>query len=179
MTLNNYYKWLVEIVKEFTNESYRVASFKFTNGTVPSTGSASGLSVCDTQANQNNIGGYCPLGYNRTFANLSVMLGSGTTEPDATDYTLASGISTSDLSVSVQKTFSADENGAHILLTISGQNNTGSDIDITEIGITMPICIASPTVGTRTLLLAREVLDTPITVAAGSAYSFVYDWTIS
>ena len=111
-------------------------------------------------------------------ANLSAVFGTGTTEPSATDYCLASNTMSNFSNINVTVNTSADGASISTVVTISATNTSGSAITITEVGITKAIEAASS--GTEPVLIdslmVRHLLDTPKTVANNESFTLTLEW---
>lgn len=111
-------------------------------------------------------------------ANLSAVFGSGTTEPSATDYRLASDTTANFSNINVTTNTSADGASISTVVTISATNTSGSAITITEVGITKSIESANngnEPVPTNSLMV-RHLLDTPKTVANNESFTLTLEW---
>ena len=65
------------------------------------------------------------------------------------------------------------------LITITGINNSSSDITLTEVGITKIFTVEVNISGVTTsapVMLAKMLLDNPITVRAGGSFRIVVEW---
>ena len=116
-----------------------------------------------------------------TFNEASVRVGTGTTTATAADYCLETDV-TSSISNFQYSINSAGTDGAVTLtITISGTNATGSDIDLSEIGIVRSVITSNnyATLYSSSVMLVREVLDEPITVESGKGFSFTFEWVES
>lgn len=111
-------------------------------------------------------------------ANLSAVFGSGTTEPSATDYQLASDTTANFSNINVTINTSADGASISTVVTISGTNVSGDSITITEVGIAK--AIESANGGTEPALtdslMVRHLLDTPKTVANNESFTLTLEW---
>lgn len=111
----------------------------------------------------------------------SLLFGTGTTDVSVLDYSLDTDI-TDSLSVSTTAIVGNDSSSSTIQYQASIINNSGDDITITEIGIKKilraSLSTATTTYVNRDILVAREVLDTPITIAAGETKTINYVWTM-
>lgn len=164
MILANYWTWLNSIANNITTSSV--------NACTNTSGSTASWYM--------SINSGFPEGaYNRQLIRyLSLTIGTGTTAVTASDYALDADAlaSFSNVTQSLQKTFS--NTGFEIALTISGANNSGADIAINEIGVLKGYSSSgSGTAGN--ILLVREVLDSPITVADGETFSITYTWKMN
>ena len=114
-------------------------------------------------------GTYQP-GYNGNFKVMKVEIGTGTTPANTTDYKLESVISsgyTALVNPSVTHTLD-DVGGANVIVNITNTSNSDS-LTFSEIGLLGNEYSTSA----EYILFAREVFDTPITLAPGETKSFV------
>ena len=95
-----------------------------------------------------------------------LMLGTGSTTPSKSDYCLASAVDESDFSVSASsKSQTSDKK---IVLTQTYQYNGSGEIAINEIGLVVQVNLMG---AGQPLLMARVVLDSPITVHNGDIFT--------
>ena len=107
---------------------------------------------------------------------LNGRVGTGETAPTLTDYALATDVtaSFSNFTVTVNTTYS---NGQEITTAVfTGNNNTGNAITIKEVGLYKPINSGGTASSYVNTMLVREVLDTPIELAAGDGFNFAFTW---
>ena len=110
---------------------------------------------------------------------LSMRVGTGTTEVDEEDYCLDTDVTSSfsQIALSVQPSVSAD---GHQVVTISwtGTNTTSNNITIKEIGLvkSLPMFISNTiatsqldSVSYENILIARHILEEPVTINAGDS----------
>lgn len=101
----------------------------------------------------------------------SFVCGDDDTEVSGREYSLGNDITSTFSNIQMTQNVYADEYGLHTLLTITGINNTGSNVTIREIGFTKPIYYvtdtssSSNTAYSTNVLLFRKVLDNPVVVA--------------
>lgn len=106
-----------------------------------------------------------------TSSGLAIAIGTGTTTPTASDYTLATPISVSDVScVSASNAYSEPSGERYITATFN--NNTASDITINEVGLILDLYISS--YFSYKILLDRQVLSSPVTIPANNEIALVY-----
>lgn len=106
-----------------------------------------------------------------TASGLAVAIGTGTTTPTASDYTLATPISVSDVScVSASNVYSEPSGERYITATFN--NNTASDITINEVGLILDLYISG--YFSYKILLDRQVLSSPVTIPANNEIALVY-----
>ena len=104
----------------------------------------------------------------------AVRVGTDNTTEDISDYCLGNDVTANLTNYLSNLSVSYGDNGAIFTFTVSGENRTGSTITIKEIGITKKY-FSSPTAVSE-FLITREVLDTPIVLNDGDAFSFTYIW---
>ena len=124
MILNNYWKWLDAILKTyFYSESYNDPTTDI--GMKDLSGNDAPISL----ASSSNETAW----ESRNFENGEMRFGSGTGSATADDYALATDItdSLSNISLSIS---SAGTNGLDRTFTVTGTNNSGSAITITQVG---------------------------------------------
>ena len=107
---------------------------------------------------------------------LYLALGSSTTTPTFDDYSMEESDVTSQLTYingvvarSIDKTI--------LSLTQVFKNETANPITINEIGL--GYCYAYSATNKRAILLARKVLDTPVTMQPGETYNFTYSINVA
>lgn len=106
---------------------------------------------------------------------LDIIIGKGTTTPTKTDTKLSNMI-TNMSNISTTVNISYNENGLTIMGTITGDNQTLTDVTITEVGITYPLYTnLGGIVGYA--LAAHALLNTPITVPSGQGFSVTVEMT--
>lgn len=112
------------------------------------------------------------------FQNLSCLVGTGTTEVSESDYCLANDVTSS--FVTTVSNFNAgvtDDGHFFVVATWNGTNNTANDITLTEIGLVKVFNmyhlanVATSGIGNTgeyNILLARHILEEPVTIGAGN-----------
>lgn len=102
-----------------------------------------------------------------------VVIGAGDTPPTKEDYDLAdSSIMASDKMRSLTQTASwTKEDGT--VVTVQWQNNSDSAITVREVGFAMKSANTAYSKSAN-YLLARKVLDTPVTIQPNEVYAFSY-----
>lgn len=102
-----------------------------------------------------------------------VVIGAGDTPPTKEDYDLAdSSIMASDKMRSLTQTTSwTKEDGT--VVTVQWQNNSDSAITVREVGFAMKSANTAYSKSAN-YLLARKVLDTPVTIQPNEVYAFSY-----
>ena len=126
-----------------------------------------------TNSNSNNYGQYTVyIAYNKKLlSSWNFVCGDDDTEVSGREYSLGNDITSTFSNIQMTQNVYADEYGLHTLLTITGINNTGSNVTIKEIGFTKPIYYVtdtssySNTAYNTPILLFRKVLDEPVVVA--------------
>ena len=151
-------------------------SMKALDGTSLEYVGAGGYSRYTTSGTYGGTGRPVGVAYWHPFGDWTALVGTGTSNPDASDYSLETDCTSSFTGVSTSVNISVNENGRFIVtLTWSGTNMSGSDITISEIGAKKLIYYSASstinctaTVPSKGCLMIRHLLTTPITVAAGS-----------
>ena len=109
---------------------------------------------------------------------ISLRIGTGTTTPQASDHNLTTDITNS--MFNVQQTLNSIYSDGQLktVMTISGTNNTGSTITITEIGVLKSVYKFVPpsSYSATSALLSHDLLNTPLTVPSGNGFNIVYEW---
>lgn len=171
MILNNWYNYVNYVNTTFPVFSNRSADMNIiatdgTHLTEVSTGAATNSSWY-AKANSNMA----------PFGSLSCCVGSGTDEPSANDHSLGTDISSSVTSLSLNYATSVVSNNSKVsTFNITGRNSTGSDMTISEVGITKLIYCQSM-FDDRYVLMLRELLPTPLTVPDGKGFFITITWT--
>ena len=116
----------------------------------------------------------------------NVSIGTGTTPVSAEDYKLDNEITLSNKTFSATMSVSAE--GKVTMIIIVSATNTGSeDVTITEIGLEHKFGLLNAssvaynsisTIGTSTVLIARHILETPVTIAPGDTGSVNINLTL-
>ena len=108
---------------------------------------------------------------------ISVRVGSGTGTIAPTDYALFNDITNSISNFQASSSCDATDNGYRQVLTVSGTNNAEYAIIITEVGITKTFYkTVNQDTFTNPVMFAKILLEEPIEVAAGGAFSFTIEW---
>lgn len=184
MILNNYWNFIIGA----TNQPYYYTQAHYSDTTSFGCKNTSGddLLVC--------IGGYGPgneselgnafLDQIREHSLLDAIVGSGTTPTTKDDYDLDTDITSSISNYETSVNMSAYANGLHTRITVSGQNNTGDSITISEIGVIKKVRsqiyhrsdepMPDPD---EKCLFVRHVLDAPKTVPNGEGFNLTFEWT--
>lgn len=110
---------------------------------------------------------------------VNIIFGIGTTEPNFEDYSLTNDITASFTQTSFTRTYQTvyenNVNKIRTTFTYIGTNNTASPITITEIGIYKPVSGSSYSI-VQNILFCKQLLSTPITVAAGDMLTMILYW---
>ena len=114
------------------------------------------------------------------WSDLYPVVGSGETPPAVTDYQLSNDISSSigNLTMSTVINNSGENYSIELINTISGKNNTNSNITITEVGIYKNINYRNLFYyhDCYPVLLIKEALDEPITLAPNETFKIILSW---
>lgn len=112
-------------------------------------------------------------------AKLSAVIGDGGQEPTASDFALGNDVTNDMSNYSVTANTSATNGEISTVITITGMNNTGVAITISEVGIVKEITTTeSGNYGhvKKNCLLVKHLLDTPKTVAPGEGFTLTLEW---
>lgn len=145
------------------------------------------LSMVDGEPLRVCIGGYDEGDSTRTpryikqlqpLAYLDAVVGTSDTAVTAADYQLGNDITSSLYNVSTSVDVTVDQDGIHIIATISGTNTTGSSVTISEVGIYKKVFaqIYETSTPTEKVLFVRQLLDTPKVVANNENFSITIAW---
>ena len=166
MILNNYWKYLNAIL---TISPW--AGSNDTNIGMTDLGGGEAWIDLGTDENRGSV--------NRNFNNGSVVVGSGDTEPAASDYCMANDCtsSISNLNYTINSSGTA---GLQRTITISGTNNTSGSITIKEAGYVKNLRTYNNHGSEESIynaaLMCRVLLDTPIIVNAGDSFLINITW---
>lgn len=109
--------------------------------------------------------------------NLTIILGNSSTPTvSVTDTTMANRIDNSLSTYNVTYNTAAENGKEKTIFTITGTNTTSSAITITQIGICKQLYDYSPDNLNYYFLLAKENLETPLTIPVGQGFTLVYEW---
>lgn len=108
--------------------------------------------------------------------NFEMRVGSGTAAPTATDYALGNDITSYFSNTSLQVDSISTTNGLQTTYIFSGTNSTSSDLTITEIGLAKKFLTTDHSTNGSVCLLTKNLLDNPITVAAGDNFTLTFEW---
>lgn len=102
-----------------------------------------------------------------------LFVGTGTTEPTAADYKLATPVT-----LDVTGASCTHNANGKTYVTRTFTNNTGADVTVNELGCyvfkSVASCTASSCPTTPVVMIGRTVLDTPVTIANGDSQTFTY-----
>ena len=167
MILNNYWKWLniCQTTNAFNDEYYSPVyniGLKNINGDTVS-------------ISPNTDSGGWP---SRNFANATVRFGSGSTDITADDYAMSDDCTSSISNVNVTFTSAASEDGLHRTISVTGINNSGSEVTITEVGYYKAIQWYSRDDGwhDENVLFSKTKLSEPLTLADGESFLINLAW---
>lgn len=110
-------------------------------------------------------------------SNISAVVGKGSGTISAEDYALFDDCTSSFSNFSVANAAGASTEGFSQVVTISGQNNSGEDITITEVGIvkTYERRETYPE-GGGTVMFAKIQLDSPVLVPNNGTFQITVQW---
>lgn len=97
-------------------------------------------------------------------------IGTGDTAVTADDYCLANEITASMSNIEYTTTCGADNDELKAVYTMTVTNNTGADVTIKEVGIEAGV--GNSSYAEQFILIAREVLSSPITIPSGGSKVF-------
>lgn len=108
---------------------------------------------------------------------ISARVGKGDAAVTVNDYSLDDDCTASFDNYSVTHNLGID-NALTDVFTISGDNNTGSEITLTEVGITKTYSGQNEVSdsSTQEVMFARLLLSTPVTVPAGGSFQLSVKW---
>lgn len=110
----------------------------------------------------------------RQFNGVRVGIGTGQIQPS--DYCLFNDITSGIGNLEFEVIHSTLDNKFSSIINISGINNTGSEIIITELGITKTFIIDTDGTQGAPIMLAKLLLNRPVTVPANGAFAFTIEW---
>ena len=169
MVLNNYWKAL-NILKSIVPDG---ASHKDSFGMVDIEGTAPpfqhGTYSYYTTALYSNV--------NLKDALMGARLGKGTGTITPQDYALFDDCTSSISNLTVTNSANPTDEGYQSIITISGLNNTENEITITEVGITKTFYEQnSADLFTNPVMFCKILLNIPVTVPAGGAFTITIEW---
>ena len=114
----------------------------------------------------------------RPLSLLGADVGTGNTEPTINDYCLDSIVTSSFDDYKVNINVEAVGGSLHVILTVSGNNNTNSEITIREIGIYKKYSpdIYNESSPSRKLYYIRQLLETPVVVVPNDGFTRTFEW---
>jgi hypothetical protein len=167
MILNNYWKWLniTQTTNAYTDDYYAPV---YNIGLKNLSGSEAAISPNSSQ------GGW----ETRNFANATVRFGSGSGAITADDYAMSNDCTDDIDSINVSVTSAASDDGITRTMTITGINNSGNDVTITEVGYDKVIQWYSRDDGWHTehVLFSKTKLSEPLTLADGDSFLINLAW---
>lgn len=109
--------------------------------------------------------------------NLTMRVGTGTTDPVGTDYSLENDVTDYVADKVVTLNVAEVSNRLVTTMTISGRSTYSDNIVISEVGVTKNIITKYINYfPTKEVLLVRELLEDPITIAPGQGFSITFVW---
>lgn len=170
MILNNYWKWLniTQTTNAFSNDYYPPV---YNIGLKNLSGSETAISP------NSDSGGW----ETRNFANAAVRFGSGNDDITPDDYAMSSDCTDNIGSINVNVTSAASDDGITRTMVITGINNSGNDVTITEVGYAKVIQWYSRDDGWHTdyALFSKTKLSEPLTLADGESFLINLAWNES
>lgn len=123
----------------------------------------------------------------RLFCNLDIEIGENSTAPAVTDYLLYGSLMSHIDNYTQSIDMHADGNSIKTTIVISGRNTNVNPITIREIGVFKKFHYSYTAYGdgtqvdesTKKTLFLREVLQSPITVAANDSFVLPFEWVES
>lgn len=160
------------------NENYR----KFIGGILGGK-TAVVLTSYDVNNTGNNPYSYSTVAWNRatdpnaltnldTYTGISIILGSGDTQPTIKDVKLSNEV-TRNLSYIAGSTSQEESSEYSKLVSVTYKNNTANTVTVKEVGLMMQQTTPGYS-NYRKALLGRVVLDAPIVMSPGDTYTFTY-----
>ncbi len=183
MVLNNYWSLLAGISNNSFSLGSSAARYNIAYCRHMGTGDLVGIN----EVNMVNQPDSKPLAYQNTayapLARLKSFVGSGTTRPQSDDYCLQNDITSSFSNYTFTYQTLCEDNSCKVYCIITGTNNTGGTLTVSEVGIGKQIsyCIDSDpdNKDVGIFLYVREVLDRPISVPSGLGFELVLEWVMS
>ena len=109
--------------------------------------------------------------------NMGAIIGKGTGEIEATDYSLFDDCTSDFRNITVTFSVGDTDEGYSTIVTIRGINSTENDITITEAGVGKKFLCDTATGGYDDLVLfAKVLLDNPLTVHPNSSFVLTLEW---
>lgn len=110
----------------------------------------------------------------RTFDGIRIGTGTGQVQPS--DYCLFNDVTDSIGNLEFNVLHSTLDNKFSSIINVSGINNSGSEITISELGITKKFIIDTTGAKGAPIMLAKLLLNRPVTVPANGAFAFTIEW---
>lgn len=171
MILNNYWKWLnICQTTNAYNDDYNPPVYSI--GIIDTTGVEKAISPND------GTGGWNDSGAPRNFTMGSILFGSGNDDISATDYSMSNDCTSSIGNVNFNITSSANDNGFSRTITVTGYNNSGSELTITEVGYAKALRWHDRDYGYQrySALFCKTKLNTPLVLPAGANFLIDISW---
>lgn len=163
MMLNNYWK-----IRSFFNKTYIANDSNTYNiGLVDISGNSIGILRSSNMSPNNSC----------LRVGLKALLGIGDTAVSSNDYCLDNDVTASITNLQITVSDAADDAKEITIITITGVNNSGSDINIKEIGLSKNIIYNYAYGYNSDVLLVRSVLNNPITILNGNSFTIPLEWT--
>ena len=173
MILNNYWKWLniCQTTKAY-NDDYNAPVYNI--GIIDTTGNKKPISPNDSSSGWSEANHWC-----RNFAIGSILFGSGNDDISATDYSMSNDCTSSVGNVNYNVTSSANDDGFSRTITITGYNNSGSELTITEVGYAKSLFWHDRDLGNQyySALFCKTKLNEPLTLPVGGNFLINLAWT--
>lgn len=118
---------------------------------------------------------YPVMAYLGVKSGLGVIVGTGTTEPTVSDYSLTTDVTATFINRTLSYNTGSDGSSVKTILTWAGVNPTSDPITLTEYGITKAINFGNQ--ATTPALIMHELFPEPIVVPAGSGITIPIEWT--
>lgn len=118
---------------------------------------------------------YPVMGYLGVKSGLGVIVGTGTTEPIVSNYSLTTDVTSTFINRTLSYNTGSDGSSIKTILTWAGVNPTSDPITLTEYGITKAINTSNSS--TTPALIMHELFPEPIVVPAGSGITIPIEWT--
>ncbi len=108
----------------------------------------------------------------------TIVIGTGDTEVDFDDYSLANDITSMILNATQTHVTAFEDEQFKTQYTLTGSNTTGNTFTVKEVGIIKPMYYLdnSNYLNSTNVLLARRLLDSPITVEDNGSFMVTFQW---
>ena len=167
MILTNYWKWLniTQTTNAYNNDYYNPT---YNIGLIDLNGDETPISP------NTDSGGW----ESRNFENGAIRFGSGTDDVAITDYSMNNDCTSSIGNIEYNMTSSGTEEGFSRTITVTGYNNSGSELTITEVGYAKAIQWYSRDDGwhDNSILFCKTKLNTPLFLPAGANFLIDISW---